>query len=122
MDASPPAGNTRHLGVSALRRGGAGPTFPPESAVPVPESRDQLVVRRRAAQRAWRAASERTEQASQHLHEALDAPLSSVAAKARERLEHAQRGERRARSSYYRVAEEIGVLLSRLERRHTGRA
>lgn len=93
---------------------------PPELSVPESENRDQLVVRRRAAQRAWRAACERTEQATQHLHEALDAPLSAAAAKARERLEHAQRGERRARSSYYRAAEEIGVLLSRIERRRTG--
>jgi hypothetical protein len=106
MDAFPPAGNIRHPGVS----------------VPAPESRDQLVVRRRAAQRAWRAACERTEQASRRLHEALDAPLSSATANARERLERAEHGERRARSAYYRVAEEIGVLLSRLERRHAGPA
>jgi len=122
MDASLPAGNTRHPGVIAPQRSGPEPTFPPELTVPAPESRDQLVVRRRAAQRAWRAACERTEQASQRLHEALDAPLSSATANARERLLHAERGERRARSSYYRVAEEIGVLLSRLERRHAGPA
>ncbi|HEV2342723.1 MAG TPA: hypothetical protein VGS97_01410 [Actinocrinis sp.] len=52
----------------------------------------------------------------------MTTPVSAAAAKAWERLEHAQRGERRARSSYYRVAEEIGVLLSRLERRHAGPA
>lgn len=122
VDASPPAGNTRRPAVSASRRGAPDATFAPEPTVPASESRDQLVVRRRAAQRAWRAACERTEQASRHLHEALDTPLYSTAAKARERLEHAQRAERRARFSYYRAAEEIGVLLSRLERTHTGLA
>lgn len=121
MDASPPAGSTRHLGVSAPRRGRPGPAFPPETTVPQPESRDQLVMRC-AAQRAWRAACERSEQASQHLLDALDTPLSAAAAKAREHLEHARRGERRARSSYYRVAEETGVLLSRLEHAHAHRA
>lgn len=79
-------------------------------------------MRRRAAQQAWRSAHEHTEQAARHLRDALDAPLSAAAAKARERLEHAQRGEHRARSSYYRVAKEIGVLLGRLERRCAGSA
>ena len=80
------------------------------------ENRDQLVARRRAAQRAWRSACERAQRASQHLHKALAAPLSPAAVTARERLEHALRGERQARTSYYRVAEETGALLSSLER------
>jgi hypothetical protein len=124
MDASLPAARTRHPGVDASSRGGPGaaPAFPSEPAVPEAESRDELVVRRRAAQRAWRAACDRTEQASQYLRDVLDTPLSAAAAKARECLEHAQHGELRARSSYYRVAEETGVLLSRLERAPAGPA
>lgn len=84
------------------------------------ESRDQLVARRRAAQRAWRSACERAQRATQHLHEALAVPLSPAAITARAGLEHAQRGERQARTSYYRVAEETGALLSSLERSAAG--
>ena len=80
------------------------------------ESRDQLLARRRAAQRAWRSACEGAERASQYLHAALSAPHSPGAATARQRLEHAQHGERLARTFYYRVAQETGTLLSRLER------
>jgi ferric-dicitrate binding protein FerR (iron transport regulator) len=84
------------------------------------ESRDQLVARRRAAQRAWRSASERAERAAQYLREALTAPNRLAATVARQRLEHAQRAERQARASYYLVAEETGALLSGLERTGAG--
>ena len=80
------------------------------------DSRDQLLTRRRAAQRTWRSACECAERASRYLHEALTAPHSPAAATARERLEHAQRGEQQARAFYYRVAEETGALLGGLER------
>lgn len=80
-------------------------------------SRDQLLARRRAAQRAWRSACEGAERASQYLHAAPSTPQSPAATTARERLEHAQHGERQARTFYYRVAKETGALLSRLERR-----
>jgi len=79
-------------------------------------SRDQLLARRRAAQRAWRLACERAERASRYLHEALAAPHSPAATTARECLEHEQREERQARSFYYHAAEEAGTMLSRLER------
>ncbi|HZP49596.1 hypothetical protein [Actinocrinis sp.] len=85
------------------------------------ENRAQLVARRRAAQHAWRAARERMERAAQYLREALSAPHSSAATTARQRMEHAQRGERQARTSYYRVAEETGALLSGLERTNAER-
>jgi len=77
------------------------------------ESRDQLIARRRAAQHAWRAAREGAERAAVRLHEA-SYPACSPAAEARLCLEHAERGERRARRSYYDVAKETGALLSRL--------
>jgi hypothetical protein len=77
------------------------------------ESRDQLIARRRAAQHAWRAAREGMERAALHLNEASDPPFFAPNV-ARQRLELAQRGERRARLSYHRVAVETGVLLSRL--------
>ena len=77
------------------------------------ESRDQVIARRRAAQRAWHAAREGAERAANRLHEASH-PAGSASAVARLRLEHAERGERQARRSYYRVAEETGALLSRL--------
>lgn len=77
------------------------------------ESRDQVIARRRAAQRAWHAAREGAERAAIRLHEASH-PAGSASAVARLRLERAERGERQARRSYYRVAEETGALLSRL--------
>lgn len=79
------------------------------------ESRDQLIARRRAAQHAWRAAREGLERAVLRLHEpSCPFPADHPTAVARLRLEHAERGERQARRSYYHVAEETGALLSRL--------
>lgn len=83
-------------------------------------SRDQLLARRRAAQRAWRSACERVERATQYLHEAQRAPHSPAATTTRERLEHARHRERQARTVYYRVAKESGALLSTLERTDVG--
>ena len=77
------------------------------------ESRDQLIARRRAAQHAWRAAREGVERAALRLRE-TPYPVGSQSAVARSGLEHAERGERQARRSYYHVAEETGALLSRL--------
>ena len=108
-------------GGSGFRHGGAGPVFASASAARTVENHDQLVARRRAAQQAWRCACERAERAAQSLDEALNAPLSSTATTARQHMEHAQRGERQARTSYYRVAEETGALLSGLERMAAGR-
>lgn len=121
MDALPSAVDT-HPGQrgSGLRHGQSGSAFPSVLNARTIESRDQLVARRRAAQRAWRSACERAERATQYLREALNAAPSPGATKARERLEHAQRGERRARRLYYRVAEETGALLSSLERTDAG--
>lgn len=101
---------------SEPRRGESGSASSPAPSTALVDSRDQLLARRRAAQRAWRSACERAERASRYLREALTAPHSLAAATARERLEYAQRGERQARSFYYRVAEETGALLSRLDR------
>jgi hypothetical protein len=109
--------------IARPSRGGSGrwpgesrPAFPPTPAARAVENRAQLVARRRAAQHAWRAACERVERAAQYLRETLSAPHSPAATTARRRMEHAQRGERQARTSYYRVAEETGTLLSGLER------
>lgn len=105
-----------HPGRSGSRHGGSGSAVPSAPDACSAQSRDQLVARRRAAQRTWRSACERAQRASQYLREALTAPHSPAATTARERLEHAQRAERQARTSYYRVAEETGELLSSLER------
>jgi len=102
--------------VGEPQRGESGSASSPAPSTAPVDSRDQLLARRRAAQRAWRSACERAERASRYLHEALTAPQSPAAATARERFEYAQRGERQARTFYYRVAEETGALLSRLER------
>jgi hypothetical protein len=77
------------------------------------ESREQVIARRRAAQHRWRAAREGVERAALRLHEASRPPGFPSAA-ARQRLEHAEHGERQARRSYYHVAKETGALLSRL--------
>jgi len=121
MDALPTTDHTR------LSRDGSGQrrTASGSASALVPgsrpaESRDQLLERRRAAQRAWRSACERAERASQFFHAAPSTPHSPVPTTARERLEHAQHGERQARTFYYRVAEETGALLSRLERTDVG--
>ncbi|MBS2964859.1 hypothetical protein KGA66_17510 [Actinocrinis puniceicyclus] len=127
MDALLPADHAHPTGRAQPSRRGSGPrhgesglSFPPAPAARTFESRDQLVARRRAAQRAWRAACERAERAAQFLGETLNAPLSAAAATAREHLENAQRGEQLARTSYYRVAEETGTQLSRIERTNPG--
>lgn len=79
-----------------------------------PESRDQLILRRRSAQRAWRTARERADRAAQHLRETPAGHVTRVAI--RDGLENAQVAERAARASYHRVAEETGTLLGRLAR------
>ena len=115
MDAHPSADGAHPIG-SRPQRAASKAAFPLTPNTWSAESRDQLVARRRAAQRAWRSACEHAERASQYLGHALTAPHSSAASTARERLEHAQRGERQARTSYYRVAQETGALLSSLDR------
>ena len=50
----------------------------------------------------------------------LNAPFSPAARAARECVEHARRGERQARTSYYRVAKETDALLTSLERTDDG--
>jgi hypothetical protein len=121
MDALPSTGNARpSRGGSGRRPGESGPVFPPAPAARTAENRAQLVARRRAAQHAWRSACERAERAAQYLREALSSPHSPAATTARQSMEHAQRGERQARTSYYRVAEETGALLSGLERTDAG--
>ena len=91
-------------------------SFSPVAPAGTAEDRNQLIARRRAAQRAWRTAGERVERASQHLVEALRTThLATAVSAARASLEHARLGEQRARSSYYRVAQETGALLSRLQ-------
>ena len=78
------------------------------------ESRDQLLVRRRLAQRLWRAARVRAEQAALALHQA---PIGHTEPPgARTALEHAVLAERTARAAYQRVAGETGTLLGRLAR------
>lgn len=121
LDALP---STAHLRPSrdgrGQQRGEAGSaSAPAPSSVPV-DSRDQLLARRRAAQRAWRLACERAERASRYLREVPAAPHSPATSPARERLEHEQREERQARTLYYRTAKETGALLSRLERADVG--
>ncbi len=123
VDALPSTDNLRPgQGGSGTRRRASGPVspFPSAQAARTIEDHDQLVARRRAAQQAWRHARERAERAAQHLSKALNAPLSPAANTARERMEHAQRGERRARIWYYRVAKETGALLTGLERAGAG--
>lgn len=105
---------------SGRRPGESEPILPSASAAQTVENQAQLVARRRAAQHAWRCACERVERATQYLRDALNATHSPAATTARQRLEHAQSGERQARTSYYRVAKETGALLSRLERTHAG--
>lgn len=78
------------------------------------ETRDQLIHRRRSAQRIWRAARETADRAASHGREASADHARS--ASARSSLEHARFAERAARDSYYRVAEETGMLLGRLAR------
>jgi hypothetical protein len=78
------------------------------------ESRDQLILRRRTAQRAWRSARESMDHAAEHLRAT---PTGHVTrATIRETLENAKLVERTARASYHRVAEETGTLLGRLAR------
>jgi hypothetical protein len=90
--------------------------FPPVAPAGTAEDRNQLIARRRAAQRAWRTAGECVERASQLLVEAMRTThLATAVSAARARLEHARLGEQQARSSYYRVAQETGALLSRLQ-------
>jgi hypothetical protein len=78
------------------------------------EGRDQLILRRRSAQRAWRTARERADRAANHLRETQ--PGQSESAAARTSLEHARLAERAARAFYHRVADETGTLLSKLSR------
>lgn len=78
------------------------------------ESRDQLILRRRSAQRTWRTARERADRAAEHLRETPAGHVARVAI--REGLENAKLAERAARASYLRVAEETGTLLGRLAR------
>lgn len=115
MDAHPSA-DSAHSNGSGPQRAASKAAFPLTPNTWSGESRDQLVARRRAAQRAWRLACEHAERASQYLSRALTAPHSPAVSTARERLEHALRGERQARTSYYRVAQETGALLSSLDR------
>ncbi len=86
----------------------------PLAAARLDESREQLIVRRRSAQRAWRMARERADRAAVHLR-GLQSGLAELKA-ARGRLEHARSEERTARASYGRVAEETGTLLDKLAR------
>jgi hypothetical protein len=79
------------------------------------EDREQVIARRRAAQREWRAARQCVERASQSLVDAVGAPVALAVSSARDRLERAQLREREARSTYYRVAEETGALLGRIQ-------
>ncbi|MBR7837198.1 hypothetical protein KDL01_28230 [Actinospica durhamensis] len=86
----------------------------PLAAARLDESREQLIVRRRTAQRAWRTAREHADRAATHLP-GLQAGLTELKA-ARGRLEHARSEERTARARYGRVAEETGTLLDKLAR------
>lgn len=79
-----------------------------------PESRDQLILRRRSAQRAWRTAREGMEHAAEHLRATPAGHVTRTTI--REALENAKLAERAARASYHRVAEETGTLLGRLAR------
>jgi hypothetical protein len=78
------------------------------------ETRNQIIFRRRAAQRAWRAARESADRAALHLHKMPAGHIARVAA--RDSFERARLAERAARDSYQRVAEETGTLLGRLAR------
>jgi hypothetical protein len=91
------------------------PTDEPHSLTGSPrlETRDQLILRRRSAQRAWRTAREIADRAALHLRETPGGHLVPAAAR---NIERAQLAERAARASYYRVAEETGKLLGRLAR------
>jgi hypothetical protein len=78
------------------------------------ESRDQLILRRRLAQRVWRAARVRAEQAALVLHQTPSGHAGPP--DARTALEHALLAERTAHAAYQRVAGETGTLLGRLAR------
>jgi hypothetical protein len=80
-----------------------------------PESRDQVIFRRRSAQRAWHTARINAEQAALDLRETPPGPAAPPST-ARTALERARLAESTARAAYQRVAEETGTLLGRLTR------
>lgn len=84
------------------------------AAPPAAESREQLILRRRSAQRAWRTARESAERAAVHLRTTQVGHAEPGTD--RHGLERARVAERLARASYRRVAEETGRLLDRLAR------
>jgi len=91
------------------------PSYPSAQPRQTGEDREPVIARRRAAQREWRAARQGVERASQSLVDAVGAPVAHAVSSARDRLERAQLREREARSTYYRVAEETGALLGRIQ-------